>query len=247
MLLCLASCSNNSSNQQDELEDEIGSLADSIVHNAIQAHGGKNYENAHFSFDFRGMTYTFKIDGERFEYTRSQFIDDHNVLDVYSDAGLKRYVDDVEQELSEEDAQKYSESINSVIYFTILPYKLNDSAVNKEYLGNTTIKGKVYDVVKVTFDQHGGGTDYQDEYCYWFDIHNHYMDYLAYNFQENGGGARFRAAYNQREVGGIRFQDYVNYKADPEIPLENLAKLYEQDKLELLSMIANENVKNLDD
>ena len=61
----------------------------------------------------------------------------------------------------------------------------------------------------------------------------------------NGGGVRFRSAYNSRNVGGIIFQDYVNYKAEMGTPLGDLPKLFEQGRLKELSKIDTENVINL--
>ncbi|MBK8501742.1 MAG: hypothetical protein IPL46_05765 [Saprospiraceae bacterium] len=70
-----------------------------------------------------------------------------------------------------------------------------------------------------------------------------YPDYLAYNYQTDGGGSRFRRAINRREVGGILFADYVNYKTDPEtLYILNFDSLFETGALDSLSLIATENV-----
>ena len=51
------------------------------------------------------------------------------------------------------------------------------------------------------------------------------MDYFAYDFETDDSGTRFREAYNARTVGGIRFQDYLNFTspviAAPEIHRTN--------------------------
>jgi hypothetical protein len=55
---------------------------------------------------------------------------------------------------------------------------------------------------------------------------------------------RFREAYNERYITGLRFVDYNNYKTEnTTIPLENLAKAFEADELKLLSKIELENIK----
>ena len=61
----------------------------------------------------------------------------------------------------------------------------------------------------------------------------------------SGGGVRFRSAYNSRKVGGIIFQDYINFKAAVGTPLANLPKLFEQGKLKELSRIETKNVVQL--
>ena len=70
------------------------------------------------------------------------------------------------------------------------------------------------------------------------------IDYLAYKFYTGEGGARFRVAYNPREIGGLRFVDYKNYKVDPwkSVDLKDLGEMYETGKLELLSGIVTEDI-----
>ena len=71
------------------------------------------------------------------------------------------------------------------------------------------------------------------------------MDYLAYSyFEKDGEHYRFREAKNPREVGGMRFQDYVNYKpTSKEASLESLEDLYKQGQLEELSRIDLVNIQ----
>ena len=132
-----------------------------------------------------------------------------------------------------------------MVYFATLPHKLKDPAVNKSYKGTTTIKGKTYHVLQISFNEEGGGVDHEDIYHYWINTETNYIDYLAYNFIVNGGGVRFRSAYNPRTVDGIRFQDYVNYKAPKGTPLADLPGLLEKGELKQLSLIETEEVKNL--
>ena len=56
-------------------------------------------------------------------------------------------------------------------------------------------------------------------------------------------GTRFRGAYNERIVNGLRFVDYNNYKSGDESldPLE-LDKAFETGKLKLLSKIELKNI-----
>ena len=61
-------------------------------------------------------------------------------------------------------AHKYANSINSVHYFAYLPFGLNDAAVNKKLLGETTIRAQDYYLIQVTFDQKNGGDDYDGRF-----------------------------------------------------------------------------------
>lgn len=70
------------------------------------------------------------------------------------------------------------------------------------------------------------------------------MDYLAYRLHGNDGGARFRAAYEPRTVGGVRFADYYAFSADLlEVPLEDLGRLYERGELCFLTRVELDSVQ----
>ena len=51
-------------------------------------------------------------------------------------------------------------------------------------------------------------------------------------------GLRFREAFNERYVNGLRFVDYNNYKPKSlDIPLTQLDELFQNEQLTLLSKI----------
>lgn len=218
--------------------------AQAVVDAAITSHGGDKLENATLAFDFRERHYTYARTGGTYAYTRA-FTDSTGakVTDVLRNDRFTRTVNGNTVQLPEERQKAFSNSVNSVLYFALLPYGLNDAAVQKEWIGKTELEGKSYDLVKVTFRQEGGGEDFEDEFLYWFNTETHTLDYLAYNYQTEGGGVRFRKAINPRQVEGILFQDYINYKpASKDVPLEALEELYKKDSLEVLSNIELENI-----
>ena len=65
------------------------------------------------------------------------------------------------------------------------------------------------------------------------------MDYLAYSYNEaDGMGMRFRVAYNERLVNGLRFVDYDNYKPnDSAAALDSLGQAFNNNQLTLVSKI----------
>ena len=211
----------------------------------IESHGGKKYNTAKIAFDFRKKAYTFKNKDSEFEYTVRKEEKGKTYFDVLNNQGFTRQIDGVTQTLSEADATKYGNSLNSVIYFAQLPYKLDDPAVRQKEKGTVIIKGKNYRVIEISFTEDGGGTDHDDIFHYWVNQENDIIDYLAYSYHVNGGGVRFRSAYNQRRVGGILFQDYVNYKAQKNTPLVDLPALFEEGKLKELSKIELENIRTI--
>ncbi len=217
-----------------------------IVNNAIEVSGKSKLKYAELSFTFRNVEYSSSGKCDHYIYTRTIKRNDTTITDVYNTKeDLTRFINDQKQDLADSTAFKYSESINSVNYFIQLPLRLNDQAVTKSYLGIDTIKGKPYHNIKVQFSEDNGGTDFQDVYYYWFGEKDYKLDYLAYSFTVNGGGIRFREAYNARIIDGVRFVDYKNYKpVDEETTLDNLSEKFNKNELELLSKIEN-NIESL--
>jgi hypothetical protein len=212
--------------------------AQQIVDKSITVCGGDLFETHTISFDFRKRTYTSeKMEGLKV-LRRLLKNDTIHLLDIKSPKGFLRYKNDSLIILTDSLSSIYANAVNSVHYFAQLPYGLNDPAVHKELLGEIDIKGATYYKVKVTFDQEGGGDDFDDTYLYWFNKTTLKPDYLGYEFHVNGGGMRFRQAYNERYVNGIRFVDYMNLKPkDFTAKILKIDSLFINDELELLSKI----------
>lgn len=246
----IISCNSKKENQDNAAKnDTIEAVkpltkADSIVNAAIVAHGGVGYDTADYSFEFRGKKLRFQNNGAKYTYSSEVQKGDSLIKDVMINTNFTRYINSQKQNLTPADAARYRESLNSIIYFATLPYKLQDASVTKEFVEETIIKGKKYEVIKVTFGKDGGGKDFSDTYMYWINKDNHKIDYLAYSYHVNEGGIRFRVAFNTRVIAGITFQDYVNYEAPIKTDLKALSKLYEQGKLKEVSKILTENVVN---
>ena len=226
--------------QKNDLENK----AEAIINKSIEVSGGDRIHNSTILFQFRDKSYKASRDNGLFVLER-RFQDSAKVItDRLSNSGFRRYINGQLQNIHDSIASKYSNSINSVHYFSVLPYGLNDAAVNKKYLGHATVKGKEYHKIKITFDEVGGGEDFEDVFIYWVGKESNKVDYLAYSFHVNGGGMRFRKAFNERYINGIRFVDYENYKPiNIGANLLELDKLFEQNKLELLSRIELKNVE----
>ena len=218
--------------------------AQAIIDRAIETSGGEAYQNFNLEFDFRGRHYISKRDKGNFEYTRIRRDSIGETIDSYSNtAVLTRMRNKVLEQVPDSLAPRIMNSINSVNYFVLLPYGLNDPAVNKEYLEKTKIKGEPYHKIQVTFEEEGGGTDFEDVFIYWIHAEEYTMDYLAYRYFTSGGGLRFREAFNSRMINGLRFSDYNNYKPeDPGATVESLDSLFEAGRLKLLSVIKTENI-----
>ncbi len=219
--------------------------ADTIINKSIEVSGVDKLNASVIAFDFRDVHYVAGRLGGKFELQR-QFTDSTNTFihDYLDNKGFERFVNDSLITVHDSVATKYKASVNSVHYFAVLPYGLDGTAVNRKYLSDIEIKGKHYHKIKVTFNQDGGGEDFEDVFVYWVNKETSKIDYMAYSYtEEDGIGLRFREAFNERYIKGIRFVDYNNYKPMNEnIALKDLDIPFIQNNLELLSKIELKNV-----
>ena len=230
-LLCI-SCSNKTKPD-----------AANIIEKTIQQHGGTIYQNSRTDFNFRGTQYTRYYKDGRFRYARS-FEDSlkRTVYEAVNNDSTWQTIGGKQQHVADSVMTTIYESINSVIYFGFLPFKLQDLAVHAQYLGTDTLKGKPYHEIEVTFDQAKGGIDHQDRFIYWIHTQAYTLDYLGYYYEVDGGGARFREAYNRRNINGMIIQDYKNYRAEPSSlitrgNIQQFDSLYRAGQLTLVSTV----------
>ena len=233
-------------------EQQVKALtAIDIVNKSIADSGGEQISNSAIDFTFRDKVYIATREQGKFSLMRISSDDStKTIIDELNNHGFFRRVgtrmDGKFETVHVADSMipRYSASVNSVHYFSVLPYGLNDEAVNKSLLNEEQIKGKNYYKVKVTFNEEGGGEDFEDVFIYWIDKTTFKADYIAYSYNEDDGkGMRFREAYNERYIQGIRFVDYNNYKSqDTLVDLPELGNAFNNDELQLLSKIELEGI-----
>lgn len=212
-----------------------------IINKSISYYKMDKLLNSTLEFKFRTADFKVMQKDGNFKYERRFTDSTGNVHDILDNTGFKRILNGTELKLEEKDYLKYSESLNAVIYFLQLPLKLNDPAVIKKYIGETSIKGKKYHKIEISFDQSKGGADHNDVYYYWFDTEDYSMDHFAYS----AGGNRFREVLRTQEAGGVIFQDYINYQMPSDDSLTTVFKydsLFEVGKLRELSRIELKNI-----
>jgi|SRR6476659_1925392 len=216
--------------------------AQEIIDQSIHFYGMDELDQKTINFDFRQYHFNIQLKGSDYFYERT-FTDDSlgKVKDQLSNHGFVREVNGLVVPQTEADSLKYAQSVNSVAYFALLPLKLNDPAVEKDYLRTIAVNGKTYDEIKVNFKKEQGGKHYGDTFYFWFDQLDHSMDFFAYS----EGGIRFRAVRTINRSGNLKIQDYDNLtsKEGEKLPLEDYGKLFEQDKLVKLSEIAINNLE----
>lgn len=219
---------------------EINLAAQEIIDKTIMYSGADKVANSEISFQFRDKTYfAYRENGE---YKLIREFD--SIIDGLTNDGFKRFINFKEQELSSEKVTSYSNSVNSVHYFSVLPFGLNDKAVHKKLLPSSIVNTKQYYKIEVTFSEEGGGEDFEDVFIYWIGKENFLIDYMAYSYQTNNGGKRFRVLKEQCSKNGIRFVDYHNYKPiNKKVKLIDLDKYFESNQLEKVSEIILKNIE----
>jgi hypothetical protein len=216
-----------------------------VVADAIRTHGGAEFERSQVTFQFRGQDYRVVRDQGRYLYERSFTDDDGRLIrEGMENDGTWREVEGERTTLSPQDRTRVETAVNSVVYFGFLPFRLDDPAVVLRDLGEGEVEGEPYRKIEVTFQEEGGGDDWEDRFVYWFHAEDHTLDYLAYRYDRDGGGTRFRRAVNRRSVGGIVLQDYENYAAVEDIAdIAEYDTLLGSDGLRLVSMVELEGVE----
>lgn len=213
---------------------EVKLTAQQIIDKSILYSGADKVANSEITFKFRDKEYFAYRENGAYKLIR-EF---DSIIDGLTNDGFRRFVNLKEQNLSEKKISSFSNSINSVHYFSVLPFGLNDNAVIKKLLPSSTIKGKEYFKVEISFSENGGGEDFEDVFIYWVGKDDFLVDYLAYSYHTNGGGKRFRVLKEQCVKNGIRFVDYHNYKPlSASIKLIDVDKAFEDNQLKKVSEI----------
>lgn len=225
-------------------KDNQPKTAQQIIDKTIETSKVNLLLNSELSFDFRDYHYKAKRNDGQFVLERMKKDSIGFINDILSNDGFKRFIDQELINIPDSMALKYSESVNSVHYFSVLPLGLNDAAVNKKRLEDISIKGKEYYKIEITFDQEGGGVDFEDVFVYWIQKETFSIDYMAYLFHVNGGGVRFREVSKQHLIKGIRLANYNNYKPlDPKIDVRLTDHAFMNGQLKKVSEINLENIK----
>jgi hypothetical protein len=236
-------CNNNSSRSHEYSNIYlIPDSAEWVVRKAIEAHGGF-WNGRKTSFTFREHNYSFIIDSGKYTYSVSYFENENSILFTLTNQGVSFKLNGRDSVLDAHTASVKAASLNSVIYFFMLPQRLFDPAVIIEYKGVQEVEGQPHYCIGVTFKAEQGGEDHDDQFVFWFEKSGFNMNYLAYQYRRNGGGIRFRKAIETKVVNGFKIQNYINYKTDSlNTSLTDLPNKFQDGLLEELSVIQIDSV-----
>jgi len=216
-----------------------------VIQASIERHGGQSFDRVVIRWDFRDVPFEIYRDRGLYRYQRT--VTDPSgevVVQVMENTGTWVEVDGERREVDADAARRIESAVNSVVYLGFLPFRLDDPAVRLADLGSAEMAGEVYRKIEVSFEQTGGGRDWQDRFVYWFRDGDWTLDYLAYWEAVDPPVTRFRRAVNRREVGGVLVQDYENYRAeDLSIDIADYDRLFEAGGMTLVSMVEFDNLR----
>jgi len=224
--------------------EEATLTAQQIIDKTIVFSGADKVVNSEITFKFRDTEFIAVRKNGNYRLGKTYFKDTVAIDEVLSNHGYERFENTKRVQVPDSVISRYGNSINSVHYFSVLPFGLNDRAVQKKLLEPSTINGKKYYKIEISFSENGGGEDFEDIFIYWIGKEDFLIDYLAYSFHTNGGGIRFRVLKEQCVKNGIRFVDYYNYKPiNREISLLDTDKAYENNQLKKVSEIVLKDIE----
>jgi hypothetical protein len=123
--------------------------AQAIVDRAISRHGGPQFDGVRIAFDFRQYHLSVERKDGMFDYRRTYKDSLGNaVREQMTNDAFTRRVNARPQSLSEQEYKRYHEAVNAVVYLSLLPYRLNDAGVIKQYLAACRSKASPYHKVQ---------------------------------------------------------------------------------------------------
>jgi len=184
-----------------------------IVERSIEHHGGDLYRHSTTEMRLCSKSGCFDLrvamDGDRYDLTVAGEVRGGELRVRSTNDGVSAWRDGEPVAVAPEEEQGYRDFVMARVYFPFLPFRLADPSVRHQDLGVVDWEGKRLHKVKVTFAP-GSSTDASDEYVYWLDPETGRVEQLAYSYEGNPGGLRFRRAVDHRRVGGILFFDQEN-------------------------------------
>ena len=141
--------------------------AQQVIDNTIAFSGVSKVSNSKITFKFRDILYTAVRKEGNYTLDRIFKKDTSTINDIIFNKGYQRFVNYIPVATIDSLKIKYSNAVNSVHYFSVLPLGLNDKAVQKKILPSSKINGKEYYKIEISFSEDGGGEDFQDIFIYW--------------------------------------------------------------------------------
>ncbi len=225
-----------------------------LVARSIAHHGGELYESSRITLDLCSKSgcsaLEVRQDGGLYEYCatakvkaglRKVCIDNDTAREWLDGVGVARAsLPSSEPAIARDAALR--DWVMQRVYFSFLPYRLEDPSVRLEDLGVEAWDGRELRKIKVSFET-GSSTDADDEFIYWFDPEPARLELFAYSYEVNEGGLRFRRLGNHRRFGGILFFDQENFGVEGrDLSVDLVSPAYVEESMRHVSTVELRNI-----
>jgi hypothetical protein len=218
------------------------------VDRAIEYHGGKAFVQSETRFELCSKSgcsrVRARVTNGLYEYEVTTVVRGKQRRVLTTNDKVEHWEDGDRVPVGDEtEAQHLRDWVMQRIYFSFLPYRLNDPSVLKEDLGFEEWDGRRLRKVKVTFEP-GTSTDAQDQYVFWFDPATARLELFAYSYLRGEGGLRFRLPFNHRRVGGMLFFDQENWGVEGQgLSVDSITPAYVDTTMRRISTVELKNIE----
>ncbi|MDT8347504.1 MAG: DUF6503 family protein, partial [Flavobacteriaceae bacterium] len=221
----------------------IAENSDVLMNECIDHYGFDDINNKKFAFTFRSKKFDAQFKNGKYLYTSVLKDSTGSTIDSLWNDGFSRHKNGDLVTTPEVKLKGYAATLNSIVYFALLPYGLNHEGVLLGQLDTMSFGDTKYYLIAVDFASDDPEA-HNDSYMYWINSTNKSIDYLAYYFCDEYCDYRFRVKTKEHHVDGFRFQDYDNYKpTDSILGLTDLMTAYKNNRLKKVSEIKLEAIQ----
>lgn len=125
------------------------SKSDTIIEEAIRVSGYKDHTAFKAEFDVEDTHYIVTQYKESFSYERIFKDSILTIHDILNNKGFMRMADTLTEILPESEARRLSSSLDSTVFFVLIPECLGDPAFVKSYIGQGTFQSNPFDLFEI--------------------------------------------------------------------------------------------------
>lgn len=186
------------------------SKSDAIIEEAIRVSGYKDYTAFKAEFDIENTHYIVTQSKERFSYERIFKDSILTIHDILNNKGFMRMADTLTEILPESEARRLSSSLDSTVFFALIPECLGDAAFIKNYLGQDSFQSQLFDLFEIKSSVESAKQS--SIYCrLWIDA-DHRIRFIQ-NFTCNSDPSNNLTEISAyQNVMGIQIPEFITYQ-----------------------------------
>jgi len=186
------------------------SKSDTIIEEAIRVSGYKDHGTFKAEFDIEDTHYIVTQSKESFSYERIFKDSILTIHDILNNKGFMRMADTLTEILPESEARLLSSSLDSTVFFALIPKCLVDAAFIKNYLGQDSFQSQLFDLFEIKSSVESAKQS--SIYCrLWIDA-DHRIRFIQ-NFTCNSDPSNNLTEISAyQNVMGIQIPEFITYQ-----------------------------------